>query len=47
MTQSFVVKVNGSLASVNSGFYYANRYSVEATWGGDIPPRDGDSIVVP
>lgn len=47
MVQSFVVKVNGNVAAVTSGFYYANLFSVEQTWGGDIPPREGDSIVVP
>jgi hypothetical protein len=47
MQTSFVVKINGNVAAVTKGFYYANRYSAEATWGGDIPPREGDSIVVP
>ena len=26
---------------------YANRFSDEATWGGDIPPREMDSIAIP
>jgi hypothetical protein len=47
MKNSFDVKINGNIAAVTKGFYYANRYSVEATWGGDIPPREGDSIVIP
>jgi hypothetical protein len=25
---------------------YANKFSDEATWGDDIPPREGDSIVI-
>lgn len=39
--------VDGGLAFNNEKFLYANKFSEEATWGGDIPPRDMDSIVVP
>jgi G8 domain len=30
-----------------TGFFYANSWSDDAIWGGDIPPRDGDVVVIP
>ena len=44
---SFQVLVAGNKAAVFQAFAYANRFSDDDTWGGDIPPREGDSIVVP
>ena len=44
---SFEVTVDGNRAAIFQNFFYANKFSDEATWGGDIPPRDMDSIVVP
>ena len=39
--------VNGNKAALFDKFIYANRFSEEITWGGDIPPREMDSILVP
>ena len=41
------MKINGNNAAIFQTFIYANRYSDEATWGGDIPPREMDSIAIP
>jgi G8 domain/IPT/TIG domain len=46
-TSKFEVKVNGNNAALFQNFFYANKFSDEATWGGDIPPREMDSIAVP
>lgn len=43
----FDVLINGNKAAVESTFIYANKFSEEATWGGDIPPREMDSFAVP
>lgn len=42
-----MVSVNNQVAVVSNGFYYANAWSDDLVWGGDIPPRDGDVVVVP
>lgn len=45
---SFVVSINGNVASKNvADFFYAYRWTDPATWGGDIPPIDGDTVYVP
>ena len=45
---TFDVRINGNYASLNcSNFTYAFRWSDPATWGGDIPPIDGDTVYVP
>lgn len=45
---SFVVSVSGNIASKTvPDFFYAFRWSDPATWGGDIPPIDGDTVYVP
>ena len=47
-TSTFTVRVNGNFASVTCApFTYAYRWSDPATWGGDIPPIDGDTVYVP
>ena len=47
-TFSFNVAVNNNLATLTGDtFVYAYRWSDPATWGGDIPPIDGDSVYVP
>lgn len=28
-------------------FLYMDRWSDDATWGGEVPPRDGDTVYVP
>ena len=45
---SFVVSVSGNIASKSvPDFFYAFRWSDPSTWGGDIPPIDGDAVSVP
>jgi hypothetical protein len=45
---SFIVSVNGNIASKTiPDFTYAFRWSDPATWGGDIPPIDGDAVYFP
>lgn len=39
--------INGNKAAKFDNFFYANKFSEEITWGGDIPPREMDSIFVP
>lgn len=39
--------IDGGIAFANQQFIYANKFSDEETWGGDIKPREMDSIVVP
>lgn len=42
------VRVSGNLATIKcQSFLYANAWSDPNTWGGDAPPRDGDTVVVP
>jgi len=41
------VKINGNNAAIFQTFVYANKFSDELTWGGDIPPREMDSIAIP
>lgn len=43
----FEVIIGNNKAVTNKKAIYGNLYSDENTWGGDIPPREGDSIVVP
>ena len=28
-------------------YLYIDRWSADATWGGEVPPRDGDTVYVP
>lgn len=45
---SFQVSIGGNIASKSvPDFFYAFRWSDPATWGGDIPPIDGDAVYVP
>lgn len=47
-SHSFVVQINSNTASINCDqFMYAYRWSDELTWGGDLPPTDGDTVYVP
>lgn len=41
--------IGGNKALIEKGinFYYGLYYSNILTWGGEAPPRDGDSIYVP
>jgi hypothetical protein len=45
---SFVVVSAGNAVILDCPPYaYMDRWSAEATWGGEVPPRDGDMVVVP
>jgi hypothetical protein len=45
---TFEVMLGGNKAFLQpEPFIYANRFSAEATWGDDISPREGDSIIIP
>lgn len=45
---SFVVRVAENKAFINCDkFLYADRWSDEQTWGGDMPPVEGDTVYVP
>jgi hypothetical protein len=45
---TFQVSIGGNFASMTcSNFTYAFRWSDPLTWGGDIPPIDGDTVYVP
>jgi hypothetical protein len=45
---TFVVTIGGNFASLTCpNFTYAFRWSDPLTWGGDIPPIDGDTVYVP
>lgn len=45
---SFVVNSNGNEARIATRPYaYIDRWSNEATWGGESLPREGDSVYVP
>jgi hypothetical protein len=42
------VRIGGNVASkLVPDFIYAFRWSDPLTWGGDIPPIDGDAVYVP
>jgi len=48
VTPSFVVSVTNNQASSSGITYlYIDRWSDPVTWGGEIPPREGDSVYVP
>ena len=44
-----VIKSNtrGKVATNNKLFYYAERWTDSDTWGGELAPRKGDSVVIP
>ena len=46
---SLSISVNSNNAIIADGveFHYGLKWSEDATWGGDAPPRAGDSIYVP
>ena len=45
---TFIVTVNSNIAIIKSStFVYGYRWSDEPTWGGDIPPVEGDTVYVP
>jgi hypothetical protein len=45
---TFDVSINQNFASLSCpNFTYAFRWSDPATWGGDIPPIDGDTVYIP
>lgn len=45
---SFSVRIAGNTASLTcDSFVYAYRWSDPLTWGGDLPPVDGDTVYVP
>ncbi len=45
---NFTVKVANNLAITgNIIFLYIDRWSDPETWGGELPPREGDSAYVP
>lgn len=47
-TSSFIVQIAGDTASLDcDSFVYAYRWSDPLTWGGDLPPVDGDTVYVP
>jgi hypothetical protein len=37
----------GRVATRGLRFYYGHFYSMYETWGGEFPPKDGDSILIP
>lgn len=43
------VFIGGNKALVENTviFYYGLKWSHDATWGGEAPPREGDSVFVP
>ena len=43
------VEVDGNFAIITSGhtFYYIDLWSSNYTWNGELPPEDGDFVVVP
>jgi hypothetical protein len=38
---------NGYAANQNNKFLYIDRWSDSATWGGELPPAEGESVFVP
>lgn len=44
---SFVVRVGGNKAVLSANFEYIMAWSDERTWGTDLPPVEGDLVVVP
>ena len=49
VTPSQLIKIIGKGYAANQGhiFLYADYWSSEITWGGQAPPRDGDSVYIP
>jgi G8 domain len=47
MMPSFIISVAGNRAVIQAQFLYANAFSADATWGGDMKPVDGDTVIVP
>lgn len=48
MGTSFQVSVNSQNSAImTDNFFYANNWSDDPVWGGDVPPRDGDVVVIP
>eukprot|EP00976_Prorocentrum_cordatum_P098231 1191315-Prorocentrum_minimum.AAC.1 len=37
----------GMAASMGKSFLYTDRWSAPSTWGGNPPPREGESVVIP
>lgn len=45
---SFIVSSAGNSVILNCPpFVYMDRWSSQATWGGEVAPRDGDTVYVP
>ena len=44
---NFVVKIGGKNVILRDSFLYILRWSDTKTWGVDLPPVDGDLVVVP
>lgn len=44
---TFVVKVGGNNVVLKDRFLYVLKWSDSKTWGVDLPPVDGDLVVVP
>lgn len=43
-----MVSINNNKAVINQGnFSYIDRWSDPNTWGGEAPPRQGDSVYIP
>lgn len=46
--QSLEIKSNGNTVITNGIIYsYIDRWSDPKTWGGESPPREGDSVYIP
>ena len=49
MEPTLEVTVAGKGEANTKGLYflYVHRWSEESTWGGEVPPREGESVSIP
>lgn len=45
--KSFVFKIGNQIGAVLQAPIYVYRWSNDQTWGGDVPPVDGDLVQIP